>query len=109
MARASYRLVLAELVFDHVTAIPRKYHGVIKEALQSLIQQPATPNRNRKPIRTPNLLNATWEQRFGANNEFRAFYQILDDDKENQFVVFVIAVGIKVGQKLVIGNEEISL
>jgi hypothetical protein len=109
MARASYRLVLAELVIDQIVVIPRKYHNVIREALNSLVHQPATPTRNRKPLRVPNTLNATWEQRFGESNEFRAFYQILEDGEENQFVVFVVAVGIKIGQKLIVGNEEISL
>jgi mRNA-degrading endonuclease RelE of RelBE toxin-antitoxin system len=109
MARASYRLVFADQLFEHIRAIPSKHHRSIQETLESLLQQPATPSRNRKALRVPNALNATWEQRFGEDNEFRAFYQILPDETENTFTVFVIALGIKEGNQLRIGLEEVTL
>lgn len=61
--------------------------------------------RNRKPLRIPNTLNATWELRCGANNRYRVFYDV---DVEDDFVV-VLAVGRKVGNRLMIGSEEFLL
>ena len=109
MARAVYRLVFAQQLFDHLRVIPLKHHPSIQIALESLIQQPATPTRNRKALRMPNTLNASWELRFGSANEFRAFYQILSDEQETEFIIFVIAVGMKQGNKLLIGLEEVAL
>jgi len=109
MARVVYRLIFAQQLFDHLRVIPRKHHAAVQIALESLMQQPATPTRNRKALRVPNTFNASWELRFGEANEFRTFYQILPDEAENEFIIFVIAVGFKEGNKLVIGLEEVTL
>ena len=55
--------------------------------------------------RIPNSLNATWELRCGMNNRYRVFYDVDVDD----WLVIVLAVGRKLGNRLMIGNEEIEL
>ncbi len=47
---------------------------------------------------------ATWELRFGPKNRFRVFYEI---DSET-LAVSVLAVGIKEGNRLFIGQEEFT-
>jgi mRNA-degrading endonuclease RelE of RelBE toxin-antitoxin system len=48
-------------------------------------------------------LGADWELRLGPNNRFRVLYDI---DKENHEVV-ILAVGIKAGERLMVGGEEV--
>lgn len=72
---------------------------------EQLTHAAAVPARNRKPLRIPNAINATWELRCGAINRYRVFYDI---DQENGYVV-VPAIGSKEGSKLKIGREEFTL
>jgi mRNA-degrading endonuclease RelE of RelBE toxin-antitoxin system len=51
------------------------------------------------------MFGATWELRFGANNRFRVFYEV---DAAEQ-MVFVLAIGVKDREKLIVGGEEIEL
>lgn len=100
-----------EIIFDdaveaHFAAIERKDHRSILDAIeQQLSHEATTRTRNRKPLRIPNTLNATWELRCGTNKRCCVFYDV---DVDNRFVV-VLAVGRKLGNRLVIGNEEFEL
>lgn len=67
--------------------------------------EPVTPTRNRKPLRIPNTLNATWELRCGTDNRYRVFYDVDVDAR----IVVVLAIGRKVRNHLSIGSEEFSL
>jgi mRNA-degrading endonuclease RelE of RelBE toxin-antitoxin system len=58
-----------------------------------------------KPLKRPVLFEATWELRFGAGTRFRVFYDI---DQERH-IVAVLAIGIKRGNRLLIGDEEMRL
>jgi hypothetical protein len=90
---------------DHLLAIERKYHRLIRKELHdSLVFAPGLATRNRKMLSQPSPFEATWELRFGPNNRFRAFYEIDFEAK----TVWVLAIGVKVGNRLVIGREEFS-
>lgn len=101
-----FEIIFDDIVEAHFAAIERKDHGAILDAIeQQLGYEATTRTRNRKPLRIPNSLNATWELRCGANNRYRVFYDV---DMEDRFVV-VLAVGRKLGNRIVIGNEEFEL
>jgi hypothetical protein len=46
-----------------------------------------------------------WELRFGPDNRFRVFYAVDMEHHE----VYILAIGIKKGNRLFIGGEEIRL
>ena len=67
--------------------------------------EPDAETRNRKPLRQPAVFAAQWELRFGPGNRFRVFYEI---DRENR-EVYILAIGVKERDRLVIGGEEVEL
>jgi hypothetical protein len=70
-----------------------------------LTVEPDVETRNRKPLKKPVSFGATWEIRFGPNNKFRVFYEVERGRRE----VYVLAIGVKQGNRLRIGQEEIEL
>jgi len=104
MKAKPFRLIYAPAVKRHVRAIDRKYHSFIKQTIQDrLSYEPDVETRNRKSLRQPAM--STWELRFGPNNRFRVFYDVNRQARE----VYILAIGIKFGNRLVIDNEEIEL
>jgi len=102
---ASYRIVYDVEVRRHLAAIDRKYHPVIRQTIeQQLSHQPDVETRNRKPLQRPTSIGADWELRCGPNNRFRVLYRIAET-----FEIYVLAVGIKDGNRLLIGGEEFEL
>jgi hypothetical protein len=61
--------------------------------------------KNRKPLTKPVEFEAEWELRFGPDNRFRVFYQT---DMEHSKVL-VLAIGVKKGNRLWIGEKEVKL
>ena len=101
-----FELVYAPIVKYHLKAIEAKYHSLIREALEAqLCFEPDTETRNRKPLKRPAVYGAKWEIRLGPNNRFRVFYKVNHDSNE----VTILAVGEKVGNRLLISGEEIQL
>jgi mRNA-degrading endonuclease RelE of RelBE toxin-antitoxin system len=99
-------LIFAPEAIDHLAAIERKYHSLIEAALdEQLAFNPTQETRNRKLLEQPAPFSATWELRFGSNNRFRAFYEV--NSAEN--VVNVLAIGVKEGNRLFVGNEEFKI
>jgi mRNA-degrading endonuclease RelE of RelBE toxin-antitoxin system len=93
-------------VLDHLAAIERNYHSMIRESIEEQITfTPLSQTRNRKPLSQPAPFNATWELRFGRDNQFRVFYEVDD----TAMIVSILAIGIKEGSKLRIGREEIEV
>ena len=87
-------------VKDHLKAIERPFHSLIRSAIETgLSYEPDVETRNRKS------LEAQWELRCGPGNRFRVFYEI-DIDRH---VVYVLAIGVKLNNRLLIGREEIDL
>jgi mRNA-degrading endonuclease RelE of RelBE toxin-antitoxin system len=101
-----FMIIYAPITRGHLRAIEAKYYSVIRTTIaERLSYEPNVQTRNRKPLKRPIFFEATWELRFGAGNRFRVFYDI--DQKEH--VVAVLAIGIKRGNRLLIGGEEIRL
>jgi mRNA-degrading endonuclease RelE of RelBE toxin-antitoxin system len=73
---------------------------ILDEIERQLTYQPNVETRNRKPLRSHPL--GEWELRI---DKFRAFYDI---DTENE-TVLVKAVGVKIGNKLLIRGKEFPL
>ena len=98
-----FELGFAPEVVDHLAAIERKHHHLIRKTLDAqLSRAPDTETRNRKPVEQPSSFEATWELRFGPGNRFRVFYEV--DDVEH--VVWILAIGVKERERLFIGGEE---
>jgi hypothetical protein len=101
-----FTLVYDPETIHHVGAIEPKYHRMIRQVLaEQLSHQPAVLTRNRKPLEMPSAMAATWELRFGPANRFRAFYAV---DEEEQ-TVKIKGIGVKEGNRLKLGGEEVEL
>jgi mRNA-degrading endonuclease RelE of RelBE toxin-antitoxin system len=107
MVRAVYAIVLTEAVREHLKHIAPKWHRDVQVAItERLTREPLAENRNRKPLRNPNLMGEhVWEIRFGPNNRFRVFYDVHEAER----TVVVVAIGEKLKNKLFIAGEEIEL
>ncbi|MBI4220905.1 MAG: addiction module toxin RelE [Chloroflexi bacterium] len=104
--RPRFKLVFAEEALGHMNAIERKLHPWIRDATDDqLVQAPDRPTRNRKPLDAPADFGATWELRCGSGNRFRVFYEI----DSTGMTVQILAVGVKEGNSLRIGGEEVQL
>jgi len=102
---ASYRIVYDVEVRRHLAAIEWKYHPLIRQTIeQQLSHQPGVETRNRKPLQRPSSIGADWELRCGPNNRFRVLYRIAET-----YEIYVLAVGNKDGNRLLIGREEFEL
>ncbi|MBE7470995.1 MAG: addiction module toxin RelE [Anaerolineae bacterium] len=101
--RPRFTLTFAPETLEHLDFVERKYHSLIQKTInEQLSHTPEKITRNRKPLDQPAPFDATWELRFGPNNRFRVLYEVEGDEQ----IVWVLAVGIKEGNKLVIGGEE---
>lgn len=101
-----FKLIYAAQVKDHLKFIERKHHSLIRETIESQLRfEPDVETRNRKPVEQPAAIETDWELRFGPNNRFRAFYTINISQRE----VYMVAIGVKQGNKLFIGGEEVEL
>lgn len=101
-----FSLVYSPMLHRHLAAIDAKYDSLIREKMvEQLTHEPNVRTRNRKPVRTPAAFQAEWELRFGPKNRFRVFYQIDLEQRE----VRIVAVGVKVGNRLLVGGEEVTL
>ena len=102
---ASYRIVYDVEVRRHLAAIDRKFHSLIRQTIeQQLSHQPGVETRSRKPLQRPASIGADWELRCGPNNRLRVLDRIADT-----YEIYVLAVGIIDGNRLLIGGEEFEL
>jgi mRNA-degrading endonuclease RelE of RelBE toxin-antitoxin system len=106
MAKHPFRLVYDQEVAQHLRQIERKHHSLIRQTIrEQLSYEPEVETRNRKPLEQPTSLGAVWEIRFGPNNRFRVFY----DTNQARREVYILAIGVKRGNRLFIGGEEFEL
>jgi len=106
MAADAYGLVYAPIVQRHLAKIERKYHSSVRRAItQQLRFEPERETKNRKPLQRPTVLGAVWELRCGSDNPFRVFYRTDGDARQ----VHVLAIGVKIKDRLVVGGEEFDL
>ena len=104
MSREPYALIFAPKVLEHLAAIEKKYHRLIKQSIhEQLSHGPTMRTRQRKPLEElPGSLDSTWELRFGPDSRFRAFYKPLPIQKS----VWILAIGVKTDNRLFIGGKE---
>jgi mRNA-degrading endonuclease RelE of RelBE toxin-antitoxin system len=107
MARdRSFTLIYDPEVENHLRSIERKHYSLIRQVIdEQLAFQPETATRNRKPLQQPAAFGATWELRFGPDNQFRVLYAVDLERREVQ----VLAIGVKDRDRLIIGGEEVDL
>jgi len=104
--RKPFHIVFDVEIHRHLQAIERKYHSLIRSAIQQQLRfDPLTETRNRKRLIGENELEARWEIRFGPDNRFRVLYSVDEDDLK----VIVLAIGVKQGNQLIVGDEELKL
>jgi mRNA-degrading endonuclease RelE of RelBE toxin-antitoxin system len=105
MKKHKFEIFYAEEVFDHLKAIDKKYWSLIRQKIEEqLFNEPDIESQNRKPLSKPPI-DDRWELRFGPQNSFRVFYKI----NYITYEVLVLAIGVKLKEKLYIGNKEIKL
>ena len=93
-------------VKQHLRAIETKYHSLIRSRIEEQLSfDPEVETRNRKPLRQPAPFEATWELRLGPRNRFRVLYGVNHEQRQVQ----VQAIGIKSGNRLIIGGKEIEI
>lgn len=103
--RQRYRINYHAHIRDHLFAIDRKHHSLIRDRIETQLSfEPDRKTRNRKPLLHPATFGATWELRFGPENCFRVFYE----SDPMAHTVDVLAIGEKRGNRLYIGGEEMT-
>lgn len=104
--RQPFSLIYDPEVRQHLRTIEVRYHSLIRTTIEGqLLFEPETETRNRKPLQWPVAFEATWELRFGPDNRFRVFY-VVDHERDE---VQILAIGVKVRDRLTIGGEEVEL
>ena len=98
-----FALIYDPEIAQHLAAIERKYHTLIRRTIEAqLSYEPEVETRNRKPLLRPARFGTAWELRFGPNNRFRVYYRTAPSTHE----VHLLAIGVKMGNRLFIGREE---
>jgi len=104
--RQKFVLIYAPLTKLHLKTIERKYYSLIRATIEDELQfEPDVETRNRKPLKRPVIFEAEWELRFGPDNKFRVFYDINIESHE----VYILAIGVKKGNRLFFGGKEVKL
>ncbi len=105
MGTTRFELIYAREVKEHLRVIDRKNHSLIRKTIEEQLWfEPDVETRNRKPLRRGPVYDAEWEIRLGPGNRFRVFYEV---DRERRAVT-ILAVGVKKGDRLWIGGQEVS-
>jgi len=106
MHKRPYRIIYDLDIPHHLRRLERRYHSLIRAAIdEQLTYEPAGETTNRKPLERPVTFDARWELRFGPSNRFRVYYRIEEAEHE----VWILAVGVKIRNKVYIGGEEYEL
>ena len=102
----AFVIVYAHQVKEHLAAIDRRYQRLLREAIEANLHfEPDVETTNRKPLKRPVAFEAQWELRCGPNNKLRVYYEVNMQNRE----VHVAAIGVKEGNRLRIGGEEIAI
>jgi mRNA-degrading endonuclease RelE of RelBE toxin-antitoxin system len=106
MAQSTFELVYDTEVIEQLKAIERKYHALIRDAIETqLSYEPNVETRNRKPLVRTTPFGARWELRCGRNNRFRVFYSVYPNTTE----VHILAIAEKRRERIYIGGKEVEL
>ena len=105
MKKVKYNIFYSDEVYSHLLSIDNKYWPQIRQKIEEqLTIEPDSVTINRKPLSNPPI-DDRWELRFGPQNCFRVFYKI--DHIHNE--VLILAIGVKIKDKLYIGKKGIKL
>jgi len=97
-----YRIAYSPPTDDHLSVLTARQRSTIFDSVdEQLAHQPNVETRNRKRMR-PNPI-ASWELRIGA---FRVYYHVAEAPES---VVTILAVGVKVRNRVIIGGKEVDL
>ena len=106
MDSTRYQLIYDIEFASQIKAIERKHHSFIRKTIEEqLAYTPDLQTRNRKPLDPPAVFGARWELRFGDHNEYRVFYSVYPENQR----VHILAIGLKVRDRLLIGGKEVKL
>jgi hypothetical protein len=109
MARAkpAFEIVYRPETLRHLDAIEAKYLSLIRTTIEEqLSREPFNETTNHKPLlRQSPFGDNVWEIRFGPHNRLRVFYS---SDPERSRRVLVEAIGVKRGNRLTIGGQEVK-
>ncbi len=98
----SYRIEYSPETENHLRALTARQRTIVLNAIdKQLSGQPTVETRNRKPMR-PNPV-APWELRIG---NLRVYYDVEEEPNQK---VFILAVGVKLRNRVLIGGEVIEL
>jgi len=98
----TYRIDYSPDTEQHLRVLTARQRAIVFDGVQEQLEHEAdVETRNRKPMR-PNPL-APWELRIG---DLRVYYEIEEDPEQ---VVTIVAVGVKDGNRVLIGGREIKL
>ena len=101
-----FLLIYGPITKLYLKTIEHKYYSLIRATIEDELQfEPDVETRNRKPLKRPVIFEAEWELRFGPDNKFRVFYDINIESHE----VYILAIGVKEGNRLLIGGKEVKL
>jgi mRNA-degrading endonuclease RelE of RelBE toxin-antitoxin system len=105
--QTNYSLLYAPEVHAHVKSVERTHLRLLEETIkEQLSHTPDQKTRNRKLLEeTPGPFGATWELRCGPANQYRVFYEIVLERRE----VWILAIGVKVRNKLHFAGKEFPL
>jgi hypothetical protein len=105
--RKPWGITYARAVRGHLATVEARHHRTIRDGIEEQLRhEPAVETRNRKPLEPSAVFGGElWELRFGPANELRLFYRIDEDAHE----VLVVAIGIKIRDRLRIGGREVEL
>lgn len=96
-----YDIEFSDEAIDHIEYLSARQRSQVLDLIEEqLTYQPTVETRNRKLMRLNPL--AQWELRAG---DLRVFYIVYSEES----VVLIVAVGIKVGNKIFIAGQEVSL
>lgn len=97
-AGQQYRIEYAEEAIEHLRALTARQRTIVQDGVNAHLQfEPTVETRNRKRMR-PNVL-APWELRLRV---LRVFYDVQEQPDP---VVFIVAVGVKEGNKVRIAGQ----
>ncbi len=105
-AKKSFTVIYDKEMYERFRFIDRKYYALIRSEIKAqLFFEPEKETMNRKPLSRPSVFGTAWELRFGPDNRFRIFYRANAQLRE----VYVLAVGVKIKERLYIGGKEFIL
>jgi len=97
-----YRIEYSRDALDHLRLLTAREQRLVLDRVDLMLSHdPAVETRNRKPMR-PNPL-APWELRIGS---LRVYYDI---EEEPEYIVVILAVGVKERDRVRIGKEALEI